>query len=211
MGYIVLSIAVLILDIMTKLVVELNFGKGDSLPLWNNVFHLKYVENQGIAFGLFSGARWIFVIVSVLIMVFIALIYSKTEVRSRWLKIGTAFIYGGAFGNMLERLAKGYVVDFFDFRLINFPVFNVADIAICAGAVMVLIHFLIIEYFGRDNSKTAEADRENESSADVNSIDGGTENEIGADVNNTDSGAGDEDNADRDITDSGAGTDGSET
>lgn len=148
MGYIVLSIAILSLDILTKLVVELNFGKGDTLPLIRDIFHLTYVENQGIAFGMFSGGRWIFIIVSVLVLGFIAYIYSKTVHRSKFLKIGTALVYGGAIGNMLERLAKGYVVDFFDFRLIGFPVFNVADIAICVGAVMLLIHFLFCEHSG---------------------------------------------------------------
>lgn len=163
MGYIVLSIGILILDIMTKLVVELNFGHGDSLALWNNVFHITYVENQGIAFGLFSGARWIFVILSLLVMIMIAVIYSKTDIRTRWLKVGTAFVYGGAIGNMLERMAKGYVVDFLDFRLINFPVFNLADIAICAGAVMILINFLLCDRAGignknKDTARIAEGD-----------------------------------------------------
>lgn len=146
MGYIVLAIAVMSIDILTKLVAELNFGRGDSLPLWENVFHLTYVENQGIAFGMFSGGRWIFIILSILVLIALAYMYTKTACRGKFLKVGTALIYGGALGNMIERLAKGYVIDFFDFRLIGFPVFNIADIAVCVGAVMLLIHFLFFEY-----------------------------------------------------------------
>lgn len=170
MGYIVFSIAILSLDILSKLVVELNFGKGDTLPLIKDVFHLTYVENQGIAFGMFSGGRWIFVIVSFLVLILIAYIYSKTLHRSRFLKIGTALVYGGAIGNMLERLAKGYVVDFFDFRLIGFPVFNVADIAICVGAAMILIHFLFFEHSDAEKKnnigeETENAEKDNADSA----------------------------------------------
>lgn len=164
MGYIVLSIAVLIIDIMTKLVAELHLKSVDTIPLWKNVFHLTYVENQGIAFGMFSDARWFFVIVSVLVLVVLAILYNKITFRTRWMKIGTALVYGGAIGNLVERLAKGYVVDFFDFRLIHFPVFNVADIAICVGAVMLVIHFLISD---REEAK-AKALEESEKTAERN-------------------------------------------
>lgn len=143
MGYIVLSIFILIVDIMTKLVAELNLRSVDTIPLWNNVFHLTYVENRGIAFGMFSDARLVFIVISILVLAALAVLYSKIGFRTRWLKVGTALIYGGAIGNLMERLAKGYVVDFLDFRLIHFPVFNVADIAVCVGAVMLMIHFFI--------------------------------------------------------------------
>lgn len=145
MGYIVLGMGILLLDIMSKLVAELQLSKIATLPLWQRVFHLTYVENRGIAFGLFSGARVPFIIVSVLILAALAVVYTKTGHRSRWLKIGTALVYGGALGNLLERMAKGYVVDFFDFCLIDFPVFNLADIAVCVGAILMMIHFLFFD------------------------------------------------------------------
>ncbi len=145
MSYIVWGIAVLILDIMTKLLAELQLRAVDTIPLLRDIFHLTYVENTGIAFGLFSGARWIFVAVTIGVLGLLAVIFTYTHPRSRWLKWGMSLVYGGALGNLLERMAKGYVVDFLDFRLIHFPVFNVADIAVCAGAVCLMIHFIFYD------------------------------------------------------------------
>ena len=151
MGYIMLGMAILILDIMTKLVAELNLKALDTVPIIKGVFHFTYVENRGIAFGMFSDARLLFIIISIAVLAALAVLYGKTRVRTRWLRFGTALIYGGAIGNLMERMAKGYVVDFFDFRLIHFPVFNVADIAVCVGAVLLMIHFIINE---REAQKT---------------------------------------------------------
>lgn len=143
MGYIILSIFIFILDIMTKMVADLNLKQIGTIPLIQDIFHLTYVENKGIAFGMFAEERLLFILVSIGVLVILSVLYTKTQPRTKWLKIGTSFIYGGAIGNLMERMAKGYVVDFFDFRLINFPVFNIADIAICVGAVMLVIHFII--------------------------------------------------------------------
>ncbi len=143
MGYIIIGIAFFIADIMTKLVAELHLQPLGTLPLINHVFHLTYVENRGIAFGMFSGQRLTFILVTILVLVLISFVYSKTKERSRWMKWGVAMIYGGAIGNLMERMAKGYVVDFLDFRLIHFPVFNIADIAVCVGAVCLMIHFFM--------------------------------------------------------------------
>lgn len=148
MGYIVLGMFVFILDIMTKLAVELNmFDK--SIPIIENVFHLTYVENRGIAFGMFGDARYLFIIISFIVLIALVYMYSKTTNRSKYLRVGTALIFGGACGNLLERIAKGFVVDFLDFRV--FPVFNFADVAICIGAVLLIIHFIFF-----DNKKEEE-------------------------------------------------------
>lgn len=141
MGYIVIGIVVFLLDIMSKLVVELHLKPIGSLPIWDRVFHLTYVENQGIAFGMFSGQRLTFIVITIAILGLLAYVFAKTKVRSEWMRWGMALVYGGAVGNLMERLAKGYVVDFLDIRLIQFPVFNIADIAVCVGAVCLMIHF----------------------------------------------------------------------
>ena len=91
--------------------------------------------------------RIFFVIITVIVLIALAIFILKTEKekRSVWLKAGSACIIGGAVGNLIERVCKGYVVDFLDFRVIDFPVFNVADIAVCVGAAMLVIHFLRTE------------------------------------------------------------------
>lgn len=120
MGYIVLSIFILIVDIMTKLVAELNLRSVDTIPLWNNVFHLTYVENRGIAFGMFSDARLVFIVISILVLAALAVLYSKIGFRTRWLKVGTALIYGGAHRQSDGTSGQGLCCGFSGFQADSF-------------------------------------------------------------------------------------------
>ncbi|MGN0180043.1 MAG: signal peptidase II [Monoglobaceae bacterium] len=145
MIYLIISVLLIAADQITKQLAVSHLTGIGSIPLIQNVFHLTYVENRGIAFGLFSGGRIVFIAVSVILLAALTFIMVKTPKirRTVWQKAGTALIFAGAVGNIADRIRLGYVIDFFDFRLINFPVFNVADIAVCVGAVMILIHFLL--------------------------------------------------------------------
>ena len=160
MIYIIIAAAVLAADIFTKILAENALKSVVTIPIIKNIFHLTYVENRGIAFGLFSGGRIVFVIVSVIVLAILSYVVFKTEkpVRTVWLKGGSALIFGGAIGNMVERIAKGYVVDFLDFRIIDFPVFNIADIAVCVGAAMLIIHFLFAEAKSIDKTEEQESE-----------------------------------------------------
>lgn len=147
MIYIIIGALFLAADYITKLWAAEALTKVSTVPIIENIFHLTYVENRGIAFGMFSGGRVVFIAVSLVVMAILLMIVFKTpkSARTIWLKGGTSLVISGALGNLAERITKGYVVDFFDFRLINFPVFNVADIAVCAGVALLLIHFLFAE------------------------------------------------------------------
>ncbi|UKO99415.1 signal peptidase II [Nostoc sp. UHCC 0870] len=111
----------------------------NTLPLLQGIFHFTYVKNDGAAFSIFSGQvdflRWLSLGVS-LILIGLALF---GPVLNRWDQLGYGCILGGAVGNGIDRFALGYVVDFLDFRLINFAVFNVADSFISIGIVCLLI------------------------------------------------------------------------
>ncbi len=144
MLYIIIGIAVLILDIITKHWAYAALAGGEGIPLIPGVFHLTYVENTGIAFGMLENKRIVFITLSVVILVLLFIYFIRAPKRDNWLKLGTALVIFGSLGNMLDRITKGYVVDFFDFRLINFPVFNVADVAVCVGAAALVIHFLFV-------------------------------------------------------------------
>lgn len=129
----------LTLDRLTKDLVVQNFAEvGDTRPLWQNVFHLTYVHNTGAAFSFFSGGvgwlRWLSLLVSFGLIAFAIFgpKIPKTE------QLGYGFILAGALGNGIDRFLFGYVVDFLDFRLINFPVFNLADVWINVGIVLLL-------------------------------------------------------------------------
>lgn len=148
----VLSFAI---DQVTKFLVVQFFSLGQSIPLLPGVFHLTYVTNKGAAFSLFSDSggwlKWISLGVS-LALVVLALRVSL----SRWEQAGYGCILGGALGNGVDRFVKGEVVDLLDFRLIHFPVFNLADVAINIG-----IGCLLIAAFreGRHNGRSRRTKR----------------------------------------------------
>lgn len=136
------AIAGLALDQITKYWVMHTFDltvPPESLPLWPGVFHLTYVTNTGAAFSLFSTngewLRWLSLVVS-LGLVALGLWVNLTN---RWEQVGYGLILSGALGNGLDRILAGEVVDFLDFRLIRFPIFNVADVCINIGIACLLI------------------------------------------------------------------------
>ncbi len=134
------AIISIILDHLTKFWVVQNFQLGETLALWPGVFHFTYVTNTGAAFSLFSNGgvywlRWLSLIVSLGLMAW-AWLGPKFN---QWEQLGYGLILGGALGNGIDRFVSGYVVDFLHFRLIDFPVFNVADVSINIGIVCLLI------------------------------------------------------------------------
>lgn len=132
----------LILDQLAKFWVVQTFNLSnppETWPLWPNVFHFTYVTNKGAAFSLFSNSgewlKWLSLAVS---LGLIALAWFGPKLR-RWEQFGYGFILSGAMGNGIDRFLAGEVVDFLDFRLINFPVFNLADVFINVGIICLLI------------------------------------------------------------------------
>ena len=129
----------LMIDQVTKYWVVQSFQIGDTVPLVEGVFHFTFVTNTGAAFSLFSDSggwlKWLSLIVSLGLMA-LALI---GPVMNAWEQAGFGFILGGALGNGIDRFASGEVVDFLDFRLINFPIFNMADVFINIGIICILI------------------------------------------------------------------------
>lgn len=161
MLYIIIGILVLILDIISKHWALGALAAGEGIPLIPGVFHLTYVENTGIAFGMMENKRIVFITLSVIILAALFIYLLKAPRRDVWLKLGTALVISGSLGNLIERVSKGYVVDFLDFRLINFPVFNVADIAVCVGAAALVIHFLFGGGAEKPQKPESEADIDN--------------------------------------------------
>ncbi|MBR8834678.1 MAG: lipoprotein signal peptidase [Stigonema ocellatum SAG 48.90 = DSM 106950] len=136
------ALMVFFLDQLTKHWVVQTFRFGQTQPLIRGVFHLTYVTNTGAAFSLFAGKvewlRWLSLAVSCALIA-LALF---GRALNRWDQVGYGLILGGAIGNGIDRFVLGHVVDFLDFRLINFPVFNLADTFINIGIVCLLISTL---------------------------------------------------------------------
>ncbi len=127
------------LDQLTKYWVVQAMMLQESVPLWEGVFHFTYVLNEGAAFSLFSDnggwLRWLSLIVSI----GLAALALLGPPMTRWEQWGFGFILGGALGNGIDRFASGAVVDFLDFRLIRFPIFNLADVFINVGIACLMI------------------------------------------------------------------------
>ena len=143
------ALAVAVLDQVTKLLVVSLISLEESIDVLGPVLSLTYTRNTGGAFSLAPGSTGGLVVVSVLVVVFLVLYGIRGPVPSRVVGYGLAFLLGGALGNLADRAFRGWVVDFLDFHF--WPVFNVADIAITIGAVLIGWHILM-------PPKTARAD-----------------------------------------------------
>ena len=110
------------------------------------VLELDYLENTGSAFGMFQGQRWPLLIVGVIFMAVIFLFLLRLPEGKKFdiTHVLLSFIIAGGVGNMIDRFALGYVVDFFSFVLINYPIFNVADIYVVCATIGLFIMFLFI-------------------------------------------------------------------
>ena len=114
-----------------------------SIPLVDGVFHLTYVENRGAAFGILQDQRWLFLLMTPVILAVLAYLLHKQYSRTRIGRLSLYLIAAGAVGNLIDRAWHGFVVDLFDFRLIHFPVFNVADIYVVVGVLLFFYYYLI--------------------------------------------------------------------
>ena len=133
-----------------------------TIPLIENVFHLTYVENRGAAFSLFAqfDSRWIFVALAVIITVAIFAVLRKRYIQTTLGRWSLVLVAAGALGNAIDRVIHGFVVDMFDFRLIHFPVFNVADIFICIGGVLFVIYFMFQHKDDKEADKQSDSDKQ---------------------------------------------------
>ena len=139
----VLPLAVVILDQFSKYIVVENMAVGESIPIIEEVFHLTYILNPGAAFGMFAHNRLFFIAIAIVVIGII--IWARKEIlASPWeVKAGCGLFLGGAIGNLIDRARQGLVIDFFDFRV--WPVFNIADIAICIGVGLIIWNLLKTE------------------------------------------------------------------
>ena len=158
MHYIIAIAAMLLLtalDQFTKYLAVLHLKPVGSIPILENIFYLSYVENQGAAFGLLQGYRWFFVVLTVVLLYLGGYYYQKLPKGTvyRWVRLAIILIGAGAVGNCIDRARNGYVVDFLYFSPINFPVFNVADICVVCGTI--LLAMLMLFFIREDSGKKA--------------------------------------------------------
>lgn len=138
--------AAVLLDQVTKHLAVVHLKLQEEIVLIPGVFELRYLENRGAAFGLFQNRQMFFAAAAVIIFVLIGFFYGKIPGGRRFLpmRICAVLICAGAVGNLIDRIRFQYVVDFFYFSLINFPIFNVADIYVSVGTAVLAVLILFV-------------------------------------------------------------------
>jgi signal peptidase II len=132
------------LDQITKYAVRSSMSEGETLPVIRDVFHITYVRNRGAAFSLFQDQKIVTLLIPAAVMVICAVFLVKLWRRNeRLASAALALIIAGGVGNLIDRIARGYVTDMFDFRV--FPVFNVADICVTCGCALLILWIVFFE------------------------------------------------------------------
>ncbi|WP_317855952.1 signal peptidase II [Chakrabartyella piscis] len=136
-------------------------------PVGNIVFvqgfmDFTFVENRGVAFGMFSGQRWFILLLTSIITLVLVYYYIKLPKTKEYkpVRFAMVLVFAGAIGNIIDRMRLGYVVDFFEFTFFEWPVFNMADIYVVVGVI--LLSFLILFVIKDEEKVEKEVEEENE-------------------------------------------------
>lgn len=134
------ALGLILSDQFTKLLAVEYLKDQKPVVVIDGVFQLEYLENRGAAFGIFQGRQAFFILSAILISAAVVWFFLKVPMESRFLPLQACavLIFAGAWGNCIDRLSQGYVVDFFYFVLIRFPIFNVADIYVTVSAFLIV-------------------------------------------------------------------------
>ena len=134
----IIALAGIFLDQITKYLAVVHLKGKEAYVLWDQVFQLEYLENRGAAFGMLQNQQIFFFFSVILISVVVVWFYLRVPMEKKFLplRLCAVFIMAGAYGNFIGRLRLGYVIDFFYFKLIDFPVFNVADIYVTVSTIV---------------------------------------------------------------------------
>lgn len=136
---------VVLLDQFAKQLVVKNLSSSDSIHAIPGLFDFVYVKNTGAAFSILSNSTLLLGIISVLFCICAAVYWYVKKPAHVLMRTSLALLISGAFGNAVDRLFRGYVVDFIQTAFIKFPVFNVADIAITFGAVLLCVYLIFFD------------------------------------------------------------------
>ncbi|MGN4846400.1 lipoprotein signal peptidase LspA [Bacillus cereus group sp. MYBK134-1] len=145
MIYYVIALFVIAIDQISKWLIVKNMGLGTSIPIIDNVLYITSHRNRGAAWGILENKMWFFYIITVVFVVFIVFYMKKYAKTDKLLGISLGLILGGAIGNFIDRVFRQEVVDFIHVYIFsyNYPVFNIADSALCIGVVLIIIQTLL--------------------------------------------------------------------
>jgi|LGOV01.1.fsa_nt_gb signal peptidase II len=147
MIYGMITMLIIIFDQISKYFATVYLIPIDTYPIIKDVFHLTYRQNTGAAFSILRGNVSLLIgMTFIVIAIMMVFLYKLIKSKEHWLLLmSLSFILGGAIGNFIDRVRLEYVIDYFDFRLINFAVFNVGDSFIVVGAILIGIYVVFID------------------------------------------------------------------
>jgi len=151
---IILSIILFIVDQISKILAVKLIDINHSIEVIKNFFYLTYTHNTGAAFSILTGQRLFLILIAVAILIILFNYIRKNKVKEKIEILSFSLIIGGSLGNLIDRIVRGFVIDFIDIKIFgyNFPVFNIADTFIVIGVFLLLIETIRKEH-KNDNRK----------------------------------------------------------
>ena len=144
LNFIFISLLICLLDQFSKYIISINYNSIINKDLI--FFTIDYLKNYGAAFNIFSGSRILLSTVSIIFSFVLIYIILKNNINKTIELLSYSFILGGTMGNGLDRILKGYVVDFINLNFINFAVFNIADVSINIGFILILYNLFKLRH-----------------------------------------------------------------
>lgn len=143
---IIAVVVLILLDQGTKLWALASLKPIHNMTLVEGFMDLTFVENRGVAFGMFSGQRWFILLLTGIIAAGLIWFYVTMPKKKEYfpLRVSLVLVLSGAIGNIIDRLFRGYVVDFFEFTFFEWPVFNVADIYVVVGVILLALMIIFV-------------------------------------------------------------------
>ncbi|MDE6723929.1 MAG: signal peptidase II [Eubacterium sp.] len=143
-------ILITVFDQTTKFFAQKYLSDGETVQFIKGIVQFRYAENTGMAFSLFSGARWIFIAITIIACVAAMWYIFSNKCKSLWLYWSIGVIIAGGIGNLIDRAFYGFVIDFIEPTFMNFAIFNIADCAVTLGAGSLFL-YLILDVFKKEN------------------------------------------------------------
>lgn len=146
-SYYLIAVIIVVVDQITKYLTVNNIALGETIPFIPDVLSITYVQNTGAAWSILEGQFLFFYIVTFIVIGILIYLLHNDAKDSKLLSVAIAFMLGGAVGNFIDRLFLQYVVDMIRLEFINFPIFNIADMALTIGVVLMIIAVVYEEFF----------------------------------------------------------------
>ncbi|KAB2335344.1 signal peptidase II [Cytobacillus gottheilii] len=159
MFYYIITVFVIALDQLTKWLIVKNFELGESVEIIEDFLYITSHRNPGAAWGILEGQMWFFYIITVIVIIGIVYYMQKAAKGNHLLGVSLALMLGGAIGNFIDRVLHQEVVDFVNTYIFSydFPIFNVADAALCIGVGMLMLQMILEEIAAKKEKKDGKS------------------------------------------------------